>query len=272
VAHAPTSLLCCVEQEVKEVEAEPGQMEAEQAEEQAGEQAAGEEGMEEQQQAEATEQQGEEGMEQPSVSTLLQDEDGASPSNFDQVCGVGACTRAMHAHAHTRHCTALCVPGSATRAHTPPCQPSRAHRPTHPCCLPQFGDDDGGGGVSLMMQSPPGTAASQSNNFGDDAPLLHNTAPFDGEDPCDDMPTANRFESLLSHRTNSASSSRPSRPVSAVIDLRGSRPNSAAIAQVGGGGGGGGGGRAGGRARRRWSPQCEAQASALKGGWFFACF
>jgi len=46
------------------------------------------------------------------------------------------------------------------------------------------------------------------------------------------MPAANRFEALLSARTHSAGSgSHPSRPSSAVIDLRGSRPNSAAVAQ-----------------------------------------
>jgi hypothetical protein len=49
------------------------------------------------------------------------------------------------------------------------------------------------------------------------------------DDDLDDMPVGNRFESLLSARSHSAGS-RASRPVSAVIDLRGSRPNSAAIA------------------------------------------
>lgn len=51
-------------------------------------------------------------------------------------------------------------------------------------------------------------------------------------DSDDDMPMPGRLEALASARSNSAgSSSRHSRPGSAVINLRGSRPNSAAIAQ-----------------------------------------
>lgn len=46
----------------------------------------------------------------------------------------------------------------------------------------------------------------------------------------EDMPMPNRLQEMLSARSRSASS-RTSRPASAVMDLRGSRPNSAAIAQ-----------------------------------------
>lgn len=63
-------------------------------------------------------------------------------------------------------------------------------------------------------------------------PLLHRSGtPADAPkgDLDDDMPLANRL-SMLSARSRSAGS-QPSRPGSAVINLRGSRPNSAAIAQ-----------------------------------------
>mmetsp|Transcript_23724 Transcript_23724/g.52066 ORF Transcript_23724/g.52066 Transcript_23724/m.52066 type:complete len:532 (-) Transcript_23724:212-1807(-) len=84
--------------------------------------------------------------------------------------------------------------------------------------MDQASAHDGFGVEHLMSQHQTSDLSLLSTPF---------DAPQGGLD--DDMPMANRFE-LLSARSRSASS-RASRPGSAMINLRGSRPNSAAIAQ-----------------------------------------